>query len=369
LANLVDLPDPAREARVGAAGWKALFGAEPELPDGARTELAAWAERMADLLSPSLADHLLAPAQSRFGPLLGAERIAKGQLYSRFLLQRQLGAVRMLRDAGIRFVCLKGFALAHLLYPRPELRIVGDVDLLLNRAELRKATAALAAAGFKAMPIPNRFGFISDSSFLPLVSEDGQVALDLHLAPDAWPAGRALTAEAVFARAARFRAGDLELLGPAPEHAFFLLVTNTAKDRFGPEGVRKLVDAAMLLRACPGLDWAELRELAERGGYARSLSAFHRLLDLLGLQRALQGRGLRRLSRRNLKEIEQVAALYRTARVAQLGFYGKLRREFLLGPGPQNVLRINLKRLRGLLRPGSGVPPGMAQRRQRGGQG
>jgi hypothetical protein len=220
LANLVDLPDPAREARVGAAGWKALFGAEPELPDGARTELAAWAERMADLLSPSLADHLLAPAQSRFGPLLGAERIAKGQLYSRFLLQRQLGAVRMLRDAGIRFVCLKGFALAHLLYPRPELRIVGDVDLLLDRAELRKATAALAAAGFKAMPIPNRFGFISDSSFLPLVSEDGQVALDLHLAPDAWPAGRALTAEAVFARAARFRAGDLELLGPAPEHAF-----------------------------------------------------------------------------------------------------------------------------------------------------
>jgi hypothetical protein len=366
LASPRDLSDPARESRVGAAGWTALLGSAAALPTDEREELAAWAERMADLLSPGLADHLLAAAQSRMGPLLDPERVAKGQLYSRFLLQRQREAVRMLRDAGVRFVCLKGFALAHLLYERPELRIVGDVDLLLPRDQLGPAVAALAAAGFKAMPIPSRFGFISDSSFLPLVSEDGQVALDLHLAPDAWPAGRALTAEAVFARATRFRAGELDLLGPAPEHAFFLLVTNTAKDRFGPEGVRKLVDAAMLLRACPALDWAELHELAERGGYARSLSAFLRLLELMGLARRPPV-PLRRLGGRRLREIEQVAALYRTARVAQLGFYGKLRREFLLGPGPQNVLRINLKRLRGLIRPGSGLPPGMVERRQRGG--
>jgi hypothetical protein len=219
------------------------------------------------------------------------------------------------------------------------------------------------------MPIPSRFGFISDSSFLPLVSEDGQVAIDLHLAPDAWPAELALPAETVFARAVPFRAGALDLLGPAPEHAFFLLVTNMAKDRFGPEGVRKLMDAAMLLRACPGLDWGELRDTAERGGYGRSVAALLRLLELLGMPLGFRVQGLHPLSGLRDREIEQVAALYRSARVAQLGFYGKLRREFLLGPGPQNVLRINLKRLRGLIRPGSGLPPGMVQRRQRGEQG
>jgi hypothetical protein len=46
--------------------------------------------------------------------------------------------------------------------------------------------------------------------------------------------------------------------------------------------------------------------------------------------------------------------------VTQLGTLGKLRRELLLGPGLLSVLRINAKRLSGLARPGTGVPPGMA---------
>lgn len=351
------------EERAGAAGWKALLGGVADPAAGDREALAAWAAGMADLISPALADHLLEGTRERWGPLLDPERAAKGRLYSAFLWRRQIEAVRLVRDAGARFVCLKGFALAHQIYARPQARIVGDVDLLLDPADLAKAVAALSGAGFTAMPIPSRFGFISDSSFLPIVSRDRQVALDLHVAPDAWPAGKALTGEAVFAHAGFFQAGELTLLGPSAEHSFFLLVTNAAKDRFGPEGVRKAIDAAMLLRARVAFDWQLVGDLAHAGGYSGALAAFLRLLELLGAQTGAPQRLLGAMRARAERELTRVASLYLRAQVPQLDFYDKLRREFLLGPDPLSVARINLKRLIGLAHPGTGVPPGFPERR------
>ncbi len=353
------------EDRAGQCGWTALLGGIPQTAGVERAELAAWADRIGDLLSPSLADHLLEDLQERIGALITRERADKARLYSRYLWRRQIDAVRLVRDSGARFVCLKGFALAHQVYLQPQPRIVGDVDLLFHQEDLPTASAALSAAGFGAMPIPSRFGFISDSSFLPVLSADGQVALDLHVAPDAWPATRSLDVDTVFRRAEPFRAADLDLLAPAPEHAFFLLVTNIAKDRFGPEGVRKAIDAAMLLRARRPFDWQEVVFLAERSGYARALAAFLGLLGLLGTRTGVPERLRRSLGPLPRLEVERVTAFYRNGRVPQLGFSGKLRREFLLGPDPLSVLRINLKRLRGLARPRTGLPPGILERSRR----
>jgi hypothetical protein len=349
----------------GAAGWKALLGGPADFSGIDRRALEAWAGRIGDLLSPALADDLLKPASRVAGdPLVQPGRAAKAGLYNRFLLQRQTEAVRLVRDSGVRFLCMKGFALAHLVYARPEARIVGDVDLLVAPQDLPKAAAALAERGFAAMPIASRFGFISEASFLPVVSGDGQVAVDLHVAPDAWPAGRALTAEAVFRNAVPFGAGGMDLHGPSPEHAFFLLITNTAKDRFGPEGVRKVVDAAMLLKAHPGLDWDEVGALAQRGGYQGALAAFLHLMELIGHTPGAPAR-LRQAVRRPFanREIGSLARLYRRAEVPQLGFWAKFRRELLLGPAPVSVLQINLKRLYGVMRPRTGLPPGMPERR------
>ncbi|MCI0431431.1 MAG: nucleotidyltransferase family protein, partial [Rhodospirillales bacterium] len=207
--------------RAGAVGWAALLGGEA-CASCERRALAAWADRMADLLSPALADHLLSSLQMPDAPLIGLERREKARLYNRFLRQRQSGALRLIRETGVGFVCLKGFALAHQVYDEPEPRIVGDIDLLLRPDDLARVTARLAAEGFAALPIPSRFGFISESSFLPILSADGQVAIDLHTAPDAWPASRALGADAVFRRSVPFKVEEMELLAPAAEHAFFL---------------------------------------------------------------------------------------------------------------------------------------------------
>ena len=365
-ASRASLVRDAGEDLIGAAGWAALLGRAPAR--GNERDLAGWAERMADLISPALADHLLGEAGPG-APQIDPKRAAKARLYNRFLLRRQIEAVRLVLRAGVPFVCIKGFAFAHQVYRRPEARIFGDVDLLLKQRDLPAVVALLAAAGFSALPIASRFGFISQASFLPIVSSDGQVALDLHVCPDAWPASRALSAEEVFGRARQFQADGMELLGPLSEHSFFLIVTNIAKDRFGPEGVRKVLDAAMLLRKSASFDWDLVERLARAGGYRRSLAALLRLMERLGVETGAPGPLGRSIGLLAAAEVEAVARLYRRAGVARLSLPAKLRREILLGPDLASVLRINARRLGGLVRPGSGVPEGLAERRARSGGG
>jgi hypothetical protein len=347
------------EDRAGIVGWaKLLHGSWPA--EVHAPSLSAWAERLADLISPAMADHLLGTEPGSDAPLVDPQRAAKGRLYNRFLLEAQIGALRLIKETGAPFVCMKGFALAHHVYAEPAMRIIGDLDLLFQPADLRKVARRLAAAGYASLAIPSRFGFISDSSFLPIVSADGQVAIDLHLAPDAWPASRALDVEAVFRRAVPFRIQELELWRPAAEHEFFLIATNIAKDRFGPEGVRKIIDAAKLLRAVSSFDWDMVAKAVKAGGYEDTLAALSELMERLGAGSIMPGALRKPIGLLARRELEVVALLYRRARVPRLGTLGKLRRELLLGPQLSSVLRINAKRLSGLARPGTGFPPGMA---------
>ncbi len=56
-------------------------------------------------------------------------------------------------DAGIQALVLKGAALAHLVYPHPGLRPMGDVDVLVSRSRVREAYGLLARLGFDTSPV------------------------------------------------------------------------------------------------------------------------------------------------------------------------------------------------------------------------
>ena len=98
------------------------------------------AGRLADMVSPALAHHLLAPFERRLGqPLVDPGRAAKGLLLHRFARRAQVNCARRLQDAGIPVVYMKGFASAHTLYETPEARIAGDLDALVARDDLPRA--------------------------------------------------------------------------------------------------------------------------------------------------------------------------------------------------------------------------------------
>ena len=65
------------------------------------------------------------------------------------LLNVQDETLRVLTDAGVKAVILKGAA-AGMLYPDPALRSYGDIDCMVSPDDLGKARSVLLAAGFRA---------------------------------------------------------------------------------------------------------------------------------------------------------------------------------------------------------------------------
>jgi hypothetical protein len=352
------------EARLSADGyealWTALFRPERALPP-ATPALKRAAERFAEHVSPALADYLLEPASARLGePLIDPERAREGRLLGRFTLAAQRKCLGLVAAAGVEAVALKGFANAHAIYPAPELRLFGDLDLLIRAAALEPLISALAGEGYRFEPSPEPpWGFIAEGSFAPFVSPDDACNLDIHLEPDTYPINRALTAERLFAASRPLKLSELSVRVPSPEHALVLCISNAAKDKFGPYSLRKLIDGQRLL-AQETLDWHEVTELCRHGRMMIPARVFFALLARLGvvpqsgLPRALaEPPGPLRTA-----ELERLVADYRTLFQKPLGRLALLRREFLLCAEPGVALRLQGKRLGGLISPRSGLPPG-----------
>lgn len=336
----------------------------PVPPD--KDALRAAARRFAQIASPVLAEHLLAPTAARLGTRLIEEADCRAsRLGNRFNLAQQRRWAGVIVEAGIEVVFLKGFASAHTLYPDPELRTQGDLDVLVRASERDRLVGLLSGEGFRFRPSrPSPWGMISDASYLPFVSNDGACDIDIHIQPDAWPTHRSLDTARLFARARDAAAGALSIRVPSPEHALVLCVTNTAKDKFGPYSTRKVIDAIVLLRAVaaldwPALDWDEILGLAQDGGFWKPMRGFFLLLARLGLPRAaMADAALAPLSGFAGRELDRAARDFRAlfpddATMAQL-----LRREIALSAEPSVAAHNLWRRISGLARPRPGIPPG-----------
>jgi len=335
------------------------------LPEDASSAAAAATPEMlrlfADLLSPALARELLRPAVAKLGrELVDPATADKSLLYNRFLRHVQLRWVRAIGEAGFDVVYMKGFANAHLFYDDPDARVIGDLDLLVRAQDLDPLIHFLSGRGFRfSGEARSPWGFISDTSFLPFVSEDASANLDLHIAPDAYPASRALSTEAVFEASRWLNIEGLRLRVPCQEHGFFLTLTNAAKLSFGPASLRKTVDALRLLECAQTLDWSRIGDLARAGRSGKALRAFLQLLQHLGANLGEVPGNLRRpfhglVAREFAALASDTDALFPVVP----GYFTSLRRELLLATDMRVGLYRNWRRVRGLVCPYRGLPPG-----------
>lgn len=60
-----------------------------------------------------------------------------------------LSLIKSFQDASIRFIVLKGFALAHSLYSSPMLRQRADVDIIIDVSDIDKVTKIFETNGYK----------------------------------------------------------------------------------------------------------------------------------------------------------------------------------------------------------------------------
>lgn len=343
---------PERDARPAvSAVWSAVL----RLGEEKQQFGADFGPGAAEVFSPALLA-ACAPDGKQPGPV--APGLARqSRLLNRFVRTNGLHWLRLALDAGVPVLAIKGLATAHALYPDPDFRAMSDADLLVRRSDLSRLLDVYGEAGlhFRPATAASPWGFVSDASFQALTSADEASNVDLHVHPDGWPLHRALDTEAVFAKAVECPLADGPLPVPCPLHMLIMTISHAARDRFQIETAKSFVDTALLLRLHgAALDWQRFETICERAWLIGPASAYLALLGALGGDLSAVPERLRRApaSPEFTRALETLARLDTTVP----GAWARLRREALLSSAPRVFLLRTLLRLKGFVRPNSGLP-------------
>jgi hypothetical protein len=228
---------------------------------------AAFATLLADVAGERVAGHLCAAIERGALPANDTQRTAaahthQAELVVDLVLERALlTAVDDLEHAGIDVRVLKGAAIAHTVYPRPELRSFRDVDLLVRDQQLDAAIAVLSEQGATRRfrePRPRfnrRFG-----KGVCVRTADG-VEVDLHRVFAAGPFGLQIVPARLFEQACAVPLGGTTIAGLDPTtralHAAFHAALGD-----DPPRLVALRDVLQVLDD-PALDPRQLIDLAE----------------------------------------------------------------------------------------------------------
>ncbi len=218
------------------------------------------------------------------GALSGSERQALLRAAARTasdhaLQVRELATVLdVLAAAGVRPALLKGLHLAQ-AWPRPELRPIGDLDLLIDAARLERAAGALERVGYRRGPDDPGGRWRPEPTGVELIAPPGRAfGVDLH-ARLFRSVGHGVDAGAVLARARPIRIGSAEVLALEPADELLFVYVHAAK-----HGVRQpkwLLDLHALAKRADRATWNEAMRHAVETGTARAFGAAARLVARL----------------------------------------------------------------------------------------
>jgi hypothetical protein len=189
-------------------------------------------------------------------------------------------ALNALEQREIRAVALKGWALAERIYPKAELRLTSDVDLLVSLASGSAAFGALENAGGRAAETTASREFYRDHHHhqAPVVGF-GSTAVEIHhRALTGY--GAELPAEPLLERAHQEKVGGLSLWVLEPEDEFLYLAAHAAGHLFARLGW--LLDLKLFL-ARYSVKWDVVRSRAVEHGFDSALALAETLLRRIGV--------------------------------------------------------------------------------------
>ncbi len=192
------------------------------------------------------------------------------------LLQGELPRVhRILANAGIPYVALKGAFLAYHAYPQPGLRPLRDLDLLVPAEQVMDANRVLRANGFTQYELkpgdPEAWAKVVHH--LPPLESPSGIFVEIHheLARRTTEDGQLPDPDEsrrFWERCIRRRFMGEDVLYESPTDLLLHLVLHAAFHHRFENGPLLLSDVAMLLRAEP-IDWPLFWALASRAGITR----------------------------------------------------------------------------------------------------
>jgi hypothetical protein len=152
----------------------------PAPPDVTEVLALAEAEGVSALLAHRLGEHGGLPPETTLLPRLHAVALSRAALSLR-REQETVRCLRLLRESGLAFILLKGEALAHSLYERPDLRSRSDIDILVaGRDAMERAWAVFEGEGYlRKNTLQGRFtGF--QVAFHRQLADGVEIQFDIH---------------------------------------------------------------------------------------------------------------------------------------------------------------------------------------------
>lgn len=196
-----------------------------------------------------------------------------------FKLQRLLEAcLDVLATAGIVPVLLKGFGVGKRYYPEPYLRPMGDVDILVPRAQLNASVAALQTLGLVSPDAHLEAWARENHHHVLLHGERGTVEVHFH---GLTGFGTTLDGEELYARSVEAELSGRRVRYLKLEDEVIYLGTHAAQHLL--QRLSWVFDLKLILAAHPELDWAEVLASARHAGVQTPLyTALRALVRGLG---------------------------------------------------------------------------------------
>jgi hypothetical protein len=223
--------------------------------------------------------------------------------------------LELLAKHGIDAIPYKGAALAVDAYGDLSLRQFSDIDVLIRRCDLRRATEALSAEGYQPefeLSETQQRVFLRWWYVQPFSRGDGIYHLEIHwtIAPHffSFP----FETERLWKRTRTLRVADMEMSVPAKEDLLLMLCVHGAKDSWARlEWICAIAELIRAGGAKEALDWeALMREVEATGSVRMILLGLSLARELLGvelpceiLKRIDGSRALRALSDRVVRNL------------------------------------------------------------------
>ena len=185
----------------------------------------------------------------------------KRMLLNKYLMAEQTNVIKLLQNNNIDYIIIKGTVISS-FYPIPELRPLGDIDILIREKQLKAATDVLCENGYV---------FDHKHDFHVVVKKN-YVIVELHDGVSRFPNNKvgALLSnklKSVFENSQLFQLNQIEFLGPSPFDNALILLLHMQRHLNKGIGLRQLSDWLMFVKTNAQKDfWDEtLPFLAQTG--------------------------------------------------------------------------------------------------------
>jgi len=172
---------------------------------------------------------------------------------------------RLLLQAGIPFLVLKGLALAENIYPHFAMRTTSDLDILISKDDLLRADLALSKAGYHAQDstpgqaILNPPGYLASLEYHKPGNAFAYVHLHWHLVNSSTPAItfiKNINMEEIWKKSIVGKVAAMEVRLLCPEHLIIYLCEHALRVGHSFDRLNLVCDIFYAVKSCEAhLDW------------------------------------------------------------------------------------------------------------------